>query len=481
MLQPEMSTAGRILLISINRCVSPYPVFPLGLAHLQTALRQAGYETRWFDFNTAKEPPAVMVDQFQPDFIGLSLRNIDDVIITARETFFGPLVDLCLELRQMTRVPIILGGSGFSIFPKELLERCGADFGIQGEGEASLISLLRALQSAGDYAKIPGLVFRQGDRIVINSQRADFAPEEIRAWDRPGPLAEFYLQTSSMLNLQTQRGCALDCCYCTYPLIEGRQYRRRPPESVAEEMERLEHGGARYVFLVDSVFNSSPGHVTGICEALLRRKINLKWGCFLRPKNLSPELMRLMARAGLAHIEFGSDSFCDEVLRSYGKHFTFEDILHSSELAREEKVDFCHFLICGGPGETRETLRTSFENSRRLRDAVILALVGMRIYPRTPLFEQAVREGRIPLDADLLQPHYYLSEEFSEDEIFLSLREFSRICPGWIVGDPDPEYLKLAERLRARGVVGPLWSYFAAMLRLRGLKESPFAQKGSSQ
>ena len=66
--------------------------------------------------------------------------------------------------------------------------------------------------------------------------------------------------------------------------------------------------------------------------------------------------MKLMARAGLSHIEFGSDSFCDEVLAAYQKDFTFEDILHSSELARQENVDFCHFLICGRAGETRETL-----------------------------------------------------------------------------------------------------------------------------
>src|SRR6185369_8856867 len=152
-----------------------------------------------------------------------------------------------------------------------------------------------------------------------------------------------------------QRGCAFRCCYCTYPVIEGRQHRRYPPEEIANEFERVARAGARYVFLVDSVFNSSAQHVIETCEALIRRGNKLPWGCFLRPQGLNSEQIRLLARAGLRHIEFGSDSFCDKVLAAYHKDFAFEEILNSSALARETQLDYCHFLISGGPGETYET------------------------------------------------------------------------------------------------------------------------------
>jgi radical SAM superfamily enzyme YgiQ (UPF0313 family) len=105
-----------------------------------------------------------------------------------------------------------------------------------------------------------------------------------------------------------------------------------PPNS------KLQQLGAKFVFIVDSVFNSTPGHVTEICEAILRRKVKISWGCFLRPRGLTAELMKLMARAGLTHIEFGTDSFCDEVLEAYAKHFTFADVLESSELAAQRKL-----------------------------------------------------------------------------------------------------------------------------------------------
>ncbi len=457
---------SKVLLISINRCTIPDPVFPLGLACLNAALRQAGHDTLWADSLMGAERIEDALTRYQPDFVGISLRNIDDVLIRKQETFFDSLASLGATIRRKTNCPIILGGTGFSIFPQRLLELAGADYGICGEGEAGLVGLIAALRNGHDATAIPGLVFRRNGSIAANPAAPGPVDQELTDADRPEALVGYYLGTSGVLNLQTQRGCGFRCCYCTYPLIEGRQHRRRPPEMVAAEFERLQRRGARYVFVVDSIFNSSPRHVTEVCEAILRRNVRISWGCFLRPQGLTAELMRLMAQAGLSHIEFGSDSFCDEVLAACRKDLTFDDILLSNELARQQSIDCCHFLICGGPGETLQTLQTGFQNSRRLAGAVIMAVVGMRIYPGTHLFEHAVKEGSIGRDADLLVPAYYLSPGLTVESVFEQLREFAGHSPNWIIGDPSPDYARLVERLRKRGVIGPLWSYFAMIRRL---------------
>jgi radical SAM superfamily enzyme YgiQ (UPF0313 family) len=410
--------------------------------------------------------------EFQPDIVGISLRNVDDVLIRKRQIFFDGLSGLCAEIKQLSSCPIILGGSGFSIFPEELLALSGANLGIQGEGEDSLVSLVSALEHKTDYSNITGLVFRDADRIIMNPRHDRARLGRLALPERPDSLVDFYLRKSSMLNIQTQRGCSFQCCYCTYPVIEGRHYQRRAPEAVADEFEAIQNLGAKYCFIVDAVFNSSNEHVAGVCEAIIKKDLKLKWGCFLHPKNLTSDLMRLMVRAGLSHIEFGSDSFCDSVLEAYGKSFRFEDIYESSEVARLEEVDYCHFLIFGGPGETRETMKSGFENSRRLRNAVILAMAGLRIYPGTPLYKRAYREGVIEAGADLLNPRYYLSPALTEEEVFEHLREFARLSPAWIIGDPTPLYQKLTERLRAKGIVGPLWSHFAMMQRLAAGSQS---------
>jgi radical SAM superfamily enzyme YgiQ (UPF0313 family) len=255
--------------------------------------------------------------------------------------------------------------------------------------------LVEALEGGRDPRGIPGLVWREDGRVCENPPAAAHASPLLAIEDRPRHIVEHYLRHGSMLNVQTQRGCAFRCCYCTYPVIEGRNHLRQSPEQVAEEFAQAAQLGAKYVFIVDSVFNSSARHVTEICEAILRRNVKIAWGCFLRPHGLTPDLLRLMGRAGLAHVEFGSDSLCDEVLQVYQKGFTFRDIRESSEMARNANVDYCHFLIAGGPGETWETLERGFQNSQQLQGAIIMAVVGMRIYPGTHLFHHALAEGRI--------------------------------------------------------------------------------------
>ena len=457
---------SRILLVSANRCAIPERVFPLGLTCLQAALRRAGHQCLWLDLLDQAGQLDETLQSFQPEFVAISLRNIDDVSIGKRETFFDDLPSLCAAVRLGTACRIIVGGSGFSIFPAQLLELSGADYGIAGEGEVSLPRLLESLEAGACREDIPGLVFRKGDRVVINPPKPMPLDGEVIEADRPASAAARYLRASGVLNVQTQRGCPHRCCYCTYPVLEGREHRGRPADLVAEEFAQLARLDARYAFIVDSVFNSSSRHVEEVCEAILRRGIKLSWGCFLRPAGLTAELMRLMVRAGLTHAEFGSDSFCDEVLAAYQKGFAFEDIRHSTELARQEDVDCCHFLIAGGPGENLETLRQGFKNARHLPSSTVLAVAGMRIYPQTALHSRAVAEGRIQAEDNLLVPRYYLAPGLSEESVLGQLREFARHAPNWVVGDPVPAYTALVERLRRRGVAGPLWSYFSVIQRL---------------
>lgn len=458
---------SRVLLISANRYEVPYPVFPIGLSHVHAALRSAGHATRWFDCLADSEPLESALDDFEPEVVGISIRNIDDVAFRKRETFHASAIDLCTRIRACSSARIVLGGSGFSIFPQALLTRSGADFGIQGEGEASLVSLLAALEAGTDPSAIPGLVFRDAAGVVrANPQRPGRTSWPLDAEDRPQRLVDYYLARSSMLNVQTQRGCAFECCYCTYPLIEGARLRRRPPEVVAEDLASLAARGARYVSLVDSVFNSTPTHVVETCEAILRRGVEIKWGCFLRPRDLTAEQMDLMARAGLAHVEFGSDSFSDRVLRTYGKSFSFADIKRSAELTHAARIEQCHFLILGGVGETPETMEETLAANLGVAGAVVLPVTGMRVYPGTELFEQAVREGAVAREADLLEPFHYLAPGLTADAIAARLAEHVRTHPHWIVGDPPATFGKLVERLRLRGVLGPLWTYFALIQRL---------------
>ena len=467
---PEPAPA-RVLLVNLNKYDQPYPVYPVGVAYIDGALRAAGHETGVWDARLTAESLEACVARFRPDFVGLSLRNIDNVQCHNPKSFIHELVEYCRRVRAATAAPIILGGSGFSVFPREIFELGGIDYGIHGAGEWTIVRLIAALRGGGGEAQlaaIPGLVYRGVDggvrAVPCDAASATFStaphhdPELLRA----------YLAQGSLPGMQTQRGCPLHCCYCTYPLIEGSRSRYLGAEEVVEEMRRLAALGVKYVFIVDSVFNTSTEHVTAVCEALIRAELGMQWECFLRPRGVTRELLRLMQRAGLSHIEYGSDSLSDPVLRSYGKSFAFEDIRQASVYAHELGMRYSHFIIFGGPGETRESVEETLERARTLPGAYYFATLGMRIYPDTPLWRLAVPESRGERSADyLVEPRFYIAPGLTLESLHARLRDYQTGNSNWIVGDPPPAFTATMEKLRRRGVHGPMWEYAELLQRLQ--------------
>jgi radical SAM superfamily enzyme YgiQ (UPF0313 family) len=468
MLPPAASAASaRVLLINFNRYDQPYPVYPLGLAYLDAALRSAGHVTHIWDVRAGDATLEASVRDFRPDFVGLSLRNIDNVQCHNPLSFVHELLDCCRRLRAQTTAPLILGGGGFSMFPRELLALTGVDYGIRGEGERALVRLLAALQARIPPDAIAGLVYRGADGAIrsnpCSASEKTFAaaPVHERAILQP------YLARGALPGVQTQRGCPLRCCYCTYPLIEGKRSRYRNGEEVVAEMRRLLAQGVRYTFLVDSVFNTSSEHVVDVCEALARAELDMQWECFLRPSGLTRELLALMRRAGLRHIEFGSDSFSDPVLRRYGKGFQFAEIEAASRYAHELELNYSHFLIFGGPGETKETVKETMRRADTLPGAFYFATIGMRIYPETPLWRELAPEAQGESPADyLVEPRFYLAPGFTVASLLTRLREVQRTAYNWVVGDPPPAFVATMDKLRQRGVRGPMWEYVELLQRL---------------
>jgi hypothetical protein len=165
----------------------------------------------------------------------------------------------------------------------------------------------------------------------------------------------------------------------------------------------------------------------------------------------------------MQHIEFGSDSFCDVTLRSYRKSFRFADILATSELVARHKVHACHYIIFGGPGETAATISETIANAASLPAAPIFAFSGMRIYPRTPLYQQA--GCQLDFHA-LLQPHFYENPHLPAATLKRMIAEGTAGNHHWIIGDHADDHAMATDALRRRGKQGPLWEYLDLMRRM---------------
>ncbi len=347
----------RVLLISANVEKLPDPVAPLGLACLSSALKYQGHDVHCLDLCFEENIESAMeksLSNFAPEVIGLSLRNVDNVSYPHTVSylpFYRGLVERC---RQLSRAPIFLGGSGFTLMPEAILRYLDADGGAGGEGEEAFPRALMAI--AGDSTPpIHGLIRRGSGHPPRPAWIEDL--DSLPPPDWSGLDLKQYFSRGGMGNLQTKRGCPFRCIYCTYPLIEGQNIRLRSPEKVAQDAEVLIRLGVANAFIVDNIFNCPESHAQEVCRTFIRKGIPLQWSCYAHPAHFSPALAANMRDAGCTGVEFGTDSGSPAVLANLGKDFTPRDIERASLCAGEAGLEVCHRLSRGAPGETDQTLQ----------------------------------------------------------------------------------------------------------------------------
>jgi radical SAM superfamily enzyme YgiQ (UPF0313 family) len=90
------------------------------------------------------------------------------------------------------------------------------------------------------------------------------------------------------------------------------------------------------------------------------------------------------------------------------------------------------FLLLGGPGETRDSVKESLSFTESLELDSLKVSVGVRIYPYTPLADQARREELVPAGDDLLYPRYYMVPGLAE-WTRQTVAEYARERKNWIV------------------------------------------------
>jgi radical SAM superfamily enzyme YgiQ (UPF0313 family) len=445
----------KVLLISANMMKKPYPVYPLGLDYVAGSL-ESRYATQILDMNefASLEALGERIRQYSPDYIGLSIRNIDNTDTINSRGFLSDYQEIVGQIRQSSSSTLILGGSGYTIFPLEFLRALNADYGIAGEGERFPL-LLDALETNADVSAIPGVVTKDSSRVDYLSWQGKMR----RAFDPDTTHTKYYLSYGGMLNLQTKRGCPFRCSYCTYPHIEGGKMRLFPPEDIARQARELQDAGAKYIFMTDSAFNASFEHSRLVADALIDARVSIPWGGFFAPTVPPADYYKRLAAAGLTHVEFGTESMSSVMLHNLQKPFVTDDVFKAHASVLHAGLYIAHYFLMGGPGENEETLRETLRGVDRLEKAVFFFFCGIRIYPHTALYETALHEGQISPSQNLLDPVFYRSPFISDVEIMKKIEAHADGRLNWLVGAGESKATRILPRLYDRGHTGPLWEH----------------------
>jgi radical SAM superfamily enzyme YgiQ (UPF0313 family) len=387
------------------------PVLPMGLACVATAAGHAGHEVRLLNLMTIDDCEQQKLENavwgFDPEVVGISVRNIDDQCMDSPKFLLEAAKGIVASCRKLTTVPIVLGGAGYSIYPRSALAFLGADMGIRGEGEAAFVELLGLLSRKEDLSEAPNLVLadpsRENKIRVIKNLDDSILPD-------PGGMFPFpreFKNQKIWLPFQTRRGCPMECSYCSTATIEGRIMRKRSLEIVIDSLSRFAEAGYRNFFFVDNIFNFPPSYAGKLCDMMIARNLQIQWRSILYPWRVDEGLIEKMAKAGCVEVSLGFESGSDKILRSFNKRFHREEVRSISKMLDRFDIGRMGFLLLGGPAETRETIDESFEFADSLDLESMKITSGIRIYPGTALAKTAIAQGVVSPADDLLRPTFY--------------------------------------------------------------------------
>lgn len=390
-------------------------VYPVGLACLAASL--PGHTVSCFDPNVAADPLgelAARLADFRPEAVGVSLRNIDSTNTRLSVSYLPPFAAVLDTVRRVFAGPLIVGGSGFSMFAEPLMARYPAiDYGVYLEGEKTFAALLAALAApGGKAAAVPSVYSRAGEAVVFSGPAAKAAFDELPSPDFTALPLTPYTAVPWGVGVETKRGCAFSCLYCPYGFLNGRHYRRKAPERVAEELWRLQSLGlTRFTFL-DSVFNAPADHAAAVMEAMVRRGVRLGWSGWFTERGLTRPFLELARRAGCDTVIFSPDAYGDTALRALGKAVTRAEIDAAFALVRDMgcfDVSYNFFKNPPGQslGQTLALLGFILRARRQMGRRAHFELSSLRVEPHTALADRARREGRIVPGDDLLEPVRY--------------------------------------------------------------------------
>ena len=285
-----------------------------------------------------------------PDFVGVSITATSQII---------PGLTLCRLIKeQFPEVHVTVGGSIFTRLVDNL-RRCHRLFDVTDdfivfEGETALLEMINQLEGKKDFSKVPNLIWRDQDKIIVNQP---FYSENLAEHPAPNyrgfPL-EKYLAPYTVLPVQFSRGCYYkDCAFCALTL-DHQNFRQKDPIKVVDELEALSKAhDTPYFFFTDECLALSP--TKRLCKELINRGLDLQWTAELRfEKNLSRELLGSMRDAGCQKIVFGLETYNARLMDFMVKGITQENVDRICSDCVDLGIAVHCYVIVGFPTETEE-------------------------------------------------------------------------------------------------------------------------------
>lgn len=314
--------------------------------------------------------------------------------------------------RSRPELVVVLGGPEIACDNGWVLEHPAVDYAVIGEGEQTFVELLGILggrpgRGAGDAAAappiaVPGLWSRGSTR----------PPEPRPSLESLDEISSPYLdgildvaEEQSMF-LETVRGCAFRCKFCSYP----KNYDRLSflsPEQIAVSLRHAADRGAKEIVLLDPTLNQRPDF-TEFLKLLARHNPAGQWTCFgeLRAEGIDAAQARLLREANFSEVEVGLQSLEPGAQRLMGRKVRLDAFERGVKAMLDAGIKVRVDLILGLPGDTPDSVRRGIEYLRQSRLYSAVQVFNLSILPGTEFRREAKQLGLVYQP----RPPYYVLE-----------------------------------------------------------------------
>jgi len=394
---------------------NPRAFFPLGLLSIASVLKKENYDVVIYDTKVSgkmyKNDGMVhfgdnwgIIDKkirgYKPDVVGIS-------------NLFSSQFPNAIKVAQITKevdkgIISIVGGPHGSVRPDDFLKEGCVDFVVMGEGEYTIIELLRHLREKRNKPTgINGISFRDNGKIIINERREfiqDLDSLPLPAFDLIDIEKYFLLQKKGFgprplatnnraVSLFTSRGCPYNCVFCSIHLSMGKKFRAHSATYVLNLIDTLIHRyKVNFIHFEDDNFTFDKVRLRQILSGILTSKIKFKWGTpnGVRADTLDDiDLLSQMQEAGCDYLNIGIESGDQKVLDTViDKRLDLNVVVNIAQKCRKLNLKLSAFFVVGFPGETVENIKSTVKFALMLQRkynvfpfiSYATPLIGTRLY-----------------------------------------------------------------------------------------------------
>jgi anaerobic magnesium-protoporphyrin IX monomethyl ester cyclase len=340
------------------------------------------------------------IESFNPDIVASSGFATCNAYVTART------LETAKKLKP--EVLTVTGGQHFTVTAQESLEAYPEiDVIIRGEGEETLVELVRAVNEKSNFSGIKGISFRHGQEILHNPSRP--LMESLDELPFPGyHFVEDYAHRYHFTMMagrkarygmiEASRGCPNRCTFCSQWKHWQGTWRHKSVKRIAEEMEFLyKNYGSKLLWLTDDNFGLGK-RMNDLCDELIKRGFSEDITCFMQArcddivKNQS--LLPKMNKAGINWLLLGLESHSKSTLDSFHKGTKPEDNATAIKLLKQNGIFSQATCIIGEHKDSAESIAALIEFVSNLDPDLAIFMI-LTPFPGTELYEEAKRNGWI--------------------------------------------------------------------------------------